>query len=260
MNTSAIKSVRSPAYPNMSLEGAIEAVGKIEQMYRTSSVDRVEAARLIGYTTLSGPANKALAALASYGLVERAGKGEMRVTEGTQAILHPSDEEERNNYLVAAALNSGLFKGLQERFPNITPPMAGLESHLSRLGFNKNAIKPAAKAYLATLSYLEKAGAIISHGAELSGGPESSLEIDDEAQMVENSTENTPLQANPGRQASPMLERPTPSVKPGEVDWFRGSVGPETNVRVLAKGEMGPKEIGKLIKLLEAQKLVLEDD
>ena len=38
-------------------------------------------------------------------------------------------------------------------------------------------------------------------------------------------------------------------------------VGRETNVRLLVEGKkMGPKEIGKLIKLLEAQKEVPEDD
>jgi len=43
-------------------------------------------------------------------------------------------------------------------------------------------------------------------------------------------------------------------------DYLVNRVGQETNVRLMVKGEMGPKEIGKLIKLLEAQKLVLEDD
>ncbi|MEQ3746008.1 MAG: hypothetical protein ABNH53_07210 [Henriciella sp.] len=46
----------------------------------------------------------------------------------------------------------------------------------------------------------------------------------------------------------------------GEIEWIRNPVGKGTAVRVLVTGDMGPKEIGKLIKLLEAQKLVLEDD
>jgi ribosomal protein S28E/S33 len=41
---------------------------------------------------------------------------------------------------------------------------------------------------------------------------------------------------------------------------MRNKLSRETNVRIIAEGVMGPKEIGKLIKLLEAQKAVLEDD
>lgn len=37
-------------------------------------------------------------------------------------------------------------------------------------------------------------------------------------------------------------------------------VGHETHVRLLVKGDMGAKEIGRLIKILEAQKEVLEDE
>ncbi|WP_420965857.1 hypothetical protein [Bradyrhizobium sp. B120] len=46
----------------------------------------------------------------------------------------------------------------------------------------------------------------------------------------------------------------------GEIEWMRNKVGRETNVRLLVEVQMGPKEIGKLIKLPEAQKAVLEDD
>jgi len=46
----------------------------------------------------------------------------------------------------------------------------------------------------------------------------------------------------------------------GETEWMRNQVGRETKVRLLVSGAMGAKEIGKLIKLLEAQRAVLSDD
>ena len=50
-------------------------------------------------------------------------------------------------------------------------------------------------------------------------------------------------------------------VRPGETEWMRNLVGRETKVRLLVSGgNMGAKEIGKLIKLLEAQKSVLADE
>jgi len=260
MNAPTGKPVRSPSYPNMALREAINAVRTIEQHYRTSPVDRQEAARLMGYTTLSGPASKALAALASYGLVERAGRGEMRVTEGAQAILHPRDESERNKYLVIAALNPVLFQQLQDRYPGIVPPEDGVASFLSRRGFNANAIRPATKAYLQTLSYLEQMGAEYSHMDE-SGQLHDSVGKGDareaSSELIDEATTSNPSSS---RRSSLMLERSLSAFEQDEAEWLRIKVGPDTSVRLLVRGNMSPKEIGNLIRLLEAQKLVLEDE
>lgn len=156
--------VRSPSYPVQSLADAITSVRKIEAQYRSAKVDREVAAKVIGYSGLSGPANKALAALAQYGLVERAGKGEMRVTHRARAILHPDSDAEKLAELRAAAFEPRLFQDLQERYPNMMPPEDGIVMFLNRKGFNQNAIRPAAKAYLQTLAFLEEAGANESHG------------------------------------------------------------------------------------------------
>jgi hypothetical protein len=47
---------------------------------------------------------------------------------------------------------------------------------------------------------------------------------------------------------------------PAEVEWMRTGLGRSTAARILVKGKMGPKEIGRLIKMLEAQREVLEDE
>jgi hypothetical protein len=173
--------VRSPSYPNMSLGEALEEVKKIERLYRNANVDREAAAKLIGYSGLSGPANKALAALAQYGLVERAGKGEMRVTARAKAILHPDHEAEKREQLRFAAFEPNLFRELQDRYPDMIPPYEGVETFLNRKGFNLSAIKPAAKAYLDTLQLLADEGASkqsagqkqINEGSESESGEES---------------------------------------------------------------------------------------
>ena len=41
---------------------------------------------------------------------------------------------------------------------------------------------------------------------------------------------------------------------------MHNKVGAETSVRLLVKGAMGTKEIGRLIKLLDAQRAVLKED
>lgn len=41
---------------------------------------------------------------------------------------------------------------------------------------------------------------------------------------------------------------------------MRGRLSKETDFRLLVTGDIGSKEIARLIKLLEAQKLVLDED
>ncbi len=179
MSEIAAKPIRSPSYPSMSLREAVDAVGKIESSYRSSAVDRTVAAKLIGYSSLSGPANKALAALAAYGLLERAGKGEARVTERARAILHASNEAERKANLIAAASEPDLFRELRERFAGIAiPPESGVVTCLNRQGFNPTAIGPAAKAFLQTMSQLEELGGSESHGPKPLAGQESDASSD----------------------------------------------------------------------------------
>ncbi len=47
---------------------------------------------------------------------------------------------------------------------------------------------------------------------------------------------------------------------PGEREWLRGPLSKRSGYRLIVSGDLGPKEIGKLIKLLEAQKAVLSDE
>jgi hypothetical protein len=299
MSDDSAKFIRSPSYPSMPLGDAIEAVRMIETKYRSSSIDREAAARLVGYSSLSGPASKALADLASYGLVERSGKGELRVTDRARAILHPESEKERRRNLKAAAKEPELFQELFERFPE--PHEEGIAIYLNRQNFNSNAVKPATKAYIQTLNYLHGFGASESHTPESSPNAESSVSgwnavaygganVGDFIQWISN---GAPKFETPPRvrkvsvdgqwiavegieRGIPMnevtVEARAPQTAPsfpldeetgrkeGEIEWMRNRVGLETNVRLLVKGNMGPKEIGRLIKLLEAQKAVLEDE
>jgi hypothetical protein len=310
MSNGTNKSIRSPSYPSMPLRDAVDEVAKIEGSYRSSPVDRENAAKLIGYAGLSGPANKALAALASYGLLERAGKGQARVTERARAILHPKDEEERKSSLRAAALDPPLFREIREHFDGLTvPPEGGVATYLHRQGFNPSAIRPAVKAFLLTMAYLEELGVTESHGTTTPDAPESNglggtdksrpayggARVGDLVQWENQGTLRfeTPrrvrlitddgqwLAVDDSETGIPMSEvivqgrAPEPTVQPpqfsmqkpdeaspaaGEVEWMRNRLGSGTNVRLMVKGDMGPREIAKLIKILEAQKSVLEDD
>ena len=309
MNEVASKPIRSPSYPSMSLRDAVDAVAKIEGQYRASPVDRTVAAKLIGFTTLSGPANKALAALASYGLLERAGKGETRVTSRARAALHANSDKERIDNLLAAASEPHLFQELRERFEGVPiPPEDGVVTYLNRQGFNPSAVRPAAKAFLQTMAYVEELSASESHGNQSSEDAElearavvvtppteervsaisfngnhrarfnfQSLSkmrmISDDGQWVavEGSRTGIPMSEvivdTPARQTNtpPVFEFDQPKRSDhdtGAQEWFRARVGPGKQVVILFEGaeDINAREIGKLIDVLEAQKLALEDE
>ncbi len=309
MSDATAKAIRSPSYPSMSLRDALHAIGKIESVYRSIPIDRETAAKLIGYSSLSGPAAKALAALAAYGLFDRAGKGEARVTPRAIAILHAGNEDERRMHLLEAASEPPLFSELRDRFSGIAiPPESGVITYLNRQGFNPNAVRPAANAFLETMRFVEELKANESHGSKVTDDIESSgskaasneatfggavigdlvqwesqgvlqfpkplrvrfVSDDGEWIVVEGSQTGVPMSEVIVESKTP-IQRTAPtfhfsqeeeSLGPaqGEVEWIRSRLGGDTNVRLLVKGDMGPKEIGKLIRLLEAQKLVLEED
>ncbi|MCK0167053.1 hypothetical protein MWU52_05780 [Jannaschia sp. S6380] len=299
------KPIRSPSYPSMALSDAVEAVRKIEAEYVTSAVDREIAAKLIGYSSLSGPANKALAALASYGLVERAGKGMMKVSGRARAILHPDSEDEKTENLRAAALEPRLFQDIKERFPDIAiPPEAGVINYLRREEFNPSAVRPAAKAFLETMAFVETLRESDSHVPDGDTGAESYSPDDDTTfggasvgDLIQWENQGALQLEKPRRvraisadglwvavegsdtgipMSQVIVETPAPPMPPqfppeqpavaeavpkGFSEWFRAKVGPDKLVTINFKGEgeIGPKEIEKMIRVLEAQKLALED-
>lgn len=237
--------VRSPSYPSTPLGQAVEQVGKIEGQYRSSQVDRAVAAKLLGYSGLNGPSAKALAALAHYGLVERAGKGEMRVTPRAQAILHPDSAAERLEHLRAAALEPNLFRELQERWPGLIPPEDGVETHLSRKGFNQTAIRPAARAYLETLLFLKQEGVTESYSPEPSEPVESPVDVPPETRMHSTTVTTAPPEITRAQLVQQGLNQIRMNIEPG---------------RVTLAATLDRKGLLLLEKKLVSLKALLEDD
>lgn len=75
---------------------------------------------------------------------------------------------------------------------------------------------------------------------------------------VEKAVSLEHVAAPPKLSESPSFEIAKP--QGNEQEWLRGPLSKEVSYRLFVKGEIGPREIGKLIKLLEAQKAVLSED
>lgn len=249
----------SPPHPSFSLPKSIAWVGMIFEADRQNPIDREVAAKHMGYAGKSGASDKALASLGHYGLVEKVGKGQVRVSRLGVDILHPdpTDPESKNRALLQAGTKPELFVELRSQFPEYVSEDA-LKSYLLRNGFNDAALNPAMNAYLETSLFLEQSKVFESGGLDDETGAESNLQdnnVGDEMQ------DETVLDKPKPVMASTSLAKSVPYANGvQETEWMRNPLGRGKAVRVLVTGEMRGKEIGKLIKLLEAQKAILDDD
>lgn len=214
-------------------------------------IDRAVAVRHIGYGGPSGAADKALATLAHFGLVEKAGKGDVRLTQLAVDVLHPETPAAGQAALLKAGFSPRIFQDIRDRFGDHVSSSA-LESYLLRSNFLNRAIGPVIKSYMETMDFLKQMEAFESGGQGQSEGLDSqSDEIGSGADMDDLLVQERA--AEPVRSPAVLAER-------GETEWMRNPLGRDKSVRVLVTGSMGGKEIGKLIKLLEAQKAILDDE
>jgi hypothetical protein len=149
--------IRSPRYPSTPLSEAIERIRKLHQAERKNPVDREVAAKALGYSGISGISATVLSNLIQYGLLEKAGKNEVRVTDRAVEILYPHSDEEKAKALQEAAQEPELFQGIMKKFIDGVPSNNALEAFLVREGYTDTAIQPAIRAFRETFLFLENA-------------------------------------------------------------------------------------------------------
>lgn len=165
--------MRSPNYPSIPLRQAIQLAGKIHSKNRTNVIDRDSAVRDMGYSGITGRSLKVLAALIQFGLLSKAGKGSVKVTQTTVDILHGIDPRDRNAALLKAGTEPSLFKMVFERFPDGVPSENAIRSYLIQQGFADVAIGPAINSFMETYHELENIRESESHGDAAEDVPES---------------------------------------------------------------------------------------
>lgn len=136
--------MRSPAYPVISLEKAVEACRKIWDSQRKSDahVDSVLKALGLGKHGLS---MRIIAALAHFGLTTESGSKDdrrIKLSERAQDILHlGNDDPRRKEALKAAALSPAIHSALWERYGHILPDDSAMRPFLVRdKGFNDSSV------------------------------------------------------------------------------------------------------------------------
>lgn len=156
--------LRSPNFPGLSLEEAIEAAREIFDKSRHSVIPREVVAKDLGYSGLTGRSVVILGALNQYGLVENASKGQMKVSQLAADILHGFPESVRLEALYKAGREPSLFKAIFDKFDNHIPSDNAVRSFLIQNGFTNDGSEKALKTFLETNRFLEIKGACESYG------------------------------------------------------------------------------------------------
>jgi hypothetical protein len=308
---------RSPNYPGVSLQKALEYARKVYAANHLHKAPREVVARAMGYGTLNGGSLTAISALKKYGLLDEDGEG-MRITnDALTALVESSSSPERARMLVKLATMPELFAEMQSAYPGPAPNDEILRSWLLRKGFLQTTVDLPIRAYRETmeLAHAQKSLYTDAGSGSTVKQPEQKrkeeqpdelppevgdliqweasgvLQMDTPRRVrakqehegswwvfVEGSEKGIPMEETavverkvPDVAAKqppvlPLVQPPevraeaTVAKGDGEVEASRGKLGDGVAYRLLVTGEMRSKQIGKLIKLLEAQKAVLEDD
>lgn len=140
--------MRSPNYPALSLPTALEAAERLWKAEKRTPVSHETAATSMGFKSLSGPARVAIGALRQYGLIDKAEKGHLRLSDLAVRLLH-GNPDERLKAQTEAAANPPLFRALGEA--HLDASESAIRSYLMmKKGFAEDGARKAAKAFRET--------------------------------------------------------------------------------------------------------------
>jgi hypothetical protein len=130
------KKGRSPAYPAVALDKAIDMARKVYDGQRKQEAHIDSTLRAIGYSSQSGSSLRAIAALKQYGLVQDTGDGDNRRIKLTDAaldiLLLPESDPRKFSAIKAAALAPAIHAALWERYGALLPEDGSLMGYLTR--------------------------------------------------------------------------------------------------------------------------------
>lgn len=153
---------RSPTYPQLSIDQALERARQIYEHARIHAVPPIEVHKAWGYSSPNGPGLVAISTLKEFALLDDNGRGADRTLQLSKlAIKILRDEQEvsvdRNNAIREAASNPKIYKQLLEKYNNELPPGKGvIETELKiNLGFSDKAAPKVVEKLRDTLAYCE---------------------------------------------------------------------------------------------------------
>lgn len=225
------KRMRSPNYPAISLPDAIEKVKTLYADIHKHPAPREVVAKGMGYNSLNGASATAISALHKYGLLEKAGGSEVKVSDRALRILHPHSPEERSDAIREAAFEPPLFAEIAERFPGRAPNDELLRNYLVRKAFAPSAVSSVILAYRETSKFADEAV----------GDYDSGMESTSEASPMQAQTHDVVHRSPPPQAAKPAEN----SREIGKYNFEEGGF-----VQILAGGTVDIEEVLDMVETL----------
>lgn len=146
---------RGTQYPGDNLGEAIRLLESVRDAVGFGVATRELIASAMGYSSLSGKANRRLGTLSHFGLLTKSGVGAAKISDLGKAILMPRSEGERSEALVEAVKSPKLYAALIAKYAGHALP--GLLANLLTREHSVNA-NSAAKAAAVFRESVEFAG------------------------------------------------------------------------------------------------------
>lgn len=162
--------VRSPNYPVMDLEAALETVRPAWKAENRNKMSRTVLARHMGYTSLNGRALGKIGAVRAYGLIDGSGD-ELRISDDAVLALAAPDRRDFRvrEALLRLALKPQLFQDLKKEYATL-PSEENVRFNLIQRHFTEDAAGKAAKSFLDTMHLVFDESTEYNPLSEIEGG------------------------------------------------------------------------------------------
>lgn len=201
------KKHRSPSYPSIDLETAVQRVAMLYDGIKKNPTHVETAMVTMDYKPKSSTGMRAVAAMISYGLLEEEGAGPQRTVRLTKSALDlqhlAQDDPDRMEILKDMALRPKIFKEIVDYYPGQLPNDATIEKYLKvSKDFNPEAVRPLIRDFRLTYQFanLEKSGTLSEENGDGAAGQAALDFPEDEGKRNETDQQRQPPPANPPKQ------------------------------------------------------------
>ena len=234
---------RSPAYPAISLPKALERAKEFYAVQKQHAAPTTATVGIWGFGSKSSGGSQVISALKQYGLLSESGEGESRQLQLTDVALGIIRDErepspDRDAAIGTTALLPKIYAEMWKKWDGNLPAEATVKYFLTHeREYNETAVPDLIASYKDTVAFAKLAESDKETLAE--GEPE---EKDDGEQQPP---------------APPSALRKGAKLMDGERELTTGLLSKTASFRLIVNGDVGVKEIERLIAKLELDKEIL---
>jgi hypothetical protein len=179
---------RSPNYPSLTLEQAYEKVRLVYDKEHTHAAPREVVAQALGYNSLHGASLSVIGTLAAYGLLEKVGPGNLKVSADAVSVLELDEgHPQRSEALERLTFTPKLFAELKHKFGSEPPSDINLKHFLiQEKAFLPQAAIEVIRVYRANLEL------VTNETADYDGGAHERSENGEKPPMQQPATQKQP--------------------------------------------------------------------